>query len=108
MTNRTTPVGTVDEELVERLKIQAEVLDAQGRRTDAALARRSATLIEQLLNRVERLEQGLADVISPIGKLRRDAKAEGKQLGPLAYSIGNDLYFVREIARAALTGEHNG
>lgn len=52
----------------------------------------------------EALVEALQDVVDPLGKLRRDAEAEGRQLNGWAYQIANDLAFVKDIARAALAG----
>ena len=52
---------------------------------------------------IKKLYEALEDVINPIGKLRRDAEAQGTKLGPMAYSIANDLGFVRSIAKDALS-----
>lgn len=51
---------------------------------------------------VARLRQALQDVADPIGYLRREAEAKGERLGGMAYSIANDLHFVKQIASRAI------
>ena len=51
---------------------------------------------------IARLRGGLEDVANPIEHLRRYAESRGSKLNGGAYSIGNNLAFVQQIARDAL------
>lgn len=48
------------------------------------------------------LEQALRDIISPLGKLRRDADADGCVLNGSAAEICKDLYTMKVWAAEAL------
>jgi hypothetical protein len=61
--------------------------------------------IAALKERVAELEGALNDVLNPLGYLKRQAEAEGNQLGGMAYAIANDPGTFRAIARAALNPE---
>jgi len=45
----------------------------------------------------------LRDVADPMGKLRRDAEAQGRHLSGEAYRIANSPWFIRSIAVDALS-----
>ena len=60
-------------------------------------AERTATQAE-----IARLRGALGDVVDPIEHLRRYAESRGSKLNGNAYSIGNNLAFVQQIARDAL------
>lgn len=49
-----------------------------------------------------KLRDALEDVVNPLGKIQRDADAQGARLSGMAYQISTDLNFVQGIARSAL------
>lgn len=51
---------------------------------------------------IARYREALEEVADPIQAMRRRAEAEGSRLSGMAYSISNDIHYVKEIARAAL------
>jgi hypothetical protein len=57
----------------------------------------------ELAAEVAFLRQALEDVVNPLGKIRRDADAQGYRLSGMAYSIANDLSFAQRIAQDALS-----
>ena len=59
--------------------------------------------IEAQASQIASLTAALQDVFNPLRKLERDAKAQGRQLNSMAYSIANDLHFVQSIAAEALS-----
>lgn len=84
---------------VRRLRFADELVAAWNTRTAAEATSRQE---------VERLREALQDVVSPLAYLQRYAKAEGRQISGQAYAIANDLAFVQDIARAALTASERG
>lgn len=66
-----------------------------------------ATPFREALEENRRLREALGDVVNPIGKLRRDAEADGSKLSGMAYSVANDIGFIQSIARAALNATSN-
>jgi len=60
-------------------------------------------MIETVNYEVGQLREALNDIVNPLAMLQRRAEAEGGQLSDAAYSIANDLEFVKGIARAALS-----
>ncbi|ODP39239.1 hypothetical protein [Sphingomonas turrisvirgatae] len=80
--------------------------EATRRKTEPELIaerRDAAEALSQAQAREKALRAGLEDVVNPLGKLRREAEADGAQLCGLAYSIANDLNFVQQIARTPLS-----
>ena len=62
--------------------------------------------IARLRAEVERLREGLEDIVHPIVKLKQEADRSGVKLsGVAALSISNDANYLKNIARAALNGE---
>lgn len=57
---------------------------------------------KEIASLLDRYRWALEDVVSPMAKLQRDAEAEGARLNGMAYSIANNLGFVKSIARDAL------
>jgi hypothetical protein len=51
---------------------------------------------------VARLRQALQDIVDPLGKLKRDAEAQGAKLSGMAYQIGNSQSYIQGIAKDAL------
>lgn len=107
-------IGYYGPALIERLKpIQELIQRLEGERDEArAIARRVPELEFELKAKVyeteiadgeiERLRAALEDVLNPMRVLERRAEAEGNRLNGTAYSIANDLGFVKSIARSAL------
>ena len=52
--------------------------------------------------RAQGLVEALEDVINPLGALKREADAQGAQLSGMAYSISNDIGYIKGIAHQAL------
>jgi hypothetical protein len=55
-----------------------------------------------------RLRGALEDVVNPLNVLKREAERAGCSLNGMAYSIANDLHFVQNIARLALSTKGEG
>jgi hypothetical protein len=106
MTNRTTPVGTVDEELVGRLRQAANGLFPPSPLGDYGVCDEAATRIEQLLNRVERQREALKPFAAAYedccdGEGFENRHSLWEHPAAMDLTVG-DL----RTARAALTGEH--
>lgn len=69
---------------------------------EAALETQAAE-IARLRGLLGEAEAGLEDVINPLRKIQRDAAEQGARLSGMAYAVANDLHFVRDIARTALS-----
>jgi hypothetical protein len=104
MTNRTTPVGTVDEEL--------DLLILRARERQAAVAvpdciegaqQRLDAARQQLLNRVERLTNAGNEVARTL-KANKAGLVDALPRRELSIRMSD----LDEWNRAALTGEHNG
>lgn len=62
-----------------------------------------AAEIARLRGLLGEAEAGLEDVINPLRKIQRDAAEQGARLSGMAYAVANNLHFVRDIARTALS-----
>ena len=51
---------------------------------------------------IERLREALLDCAAPMRILRRHAEEQGRELNGMAYTVANDVHFVKEHARKAL------
>jgi len=51
----------------------------------------------------DRLRQALTDVVNPLGALKRHADAQGGRLNEMAHSVANNLGYVQDIAKRALS-----
>lgn len=60
---------------------------------------------KEIAAQLDRYRWALEDVVSPMTKLARDAKAEGATLNGYAAQVANNLGFVQGIARDALAGK---
>jgi hypothetical protein len=74
----------------------------QAALANAALIVAAVNALPHLIAELTTAREALADVVNPLGKVQRDAEAQGAQLSGMAYSIANSLSFVQDIARAAL------
>ena len=66
-----------------------------------ALAERNKVLEAE----VERLREALLDCAAPMRILRRHAEEQGRELNGMAYTVANDVHFVKEHARKALEAQ---
>ena len=57
---------------------------------------------DSLAAELAKAREALTDVCNPLGKMRRDAEAQGAVLSGMAYQIANSLAYVQDIAREAL------
>lgn len=97
-------------DIVERARHQAKQLREYGYRSLSAPSADDidgyADEIARLRAEVERLREGLEDIVHPIVKLKQEADRSGVKLsGVAALSISNDANYLKNIARAALNGE---
>lgn len=51
----------------------------------------------------ERLRAALEEVVDPVGVLKKRAEAKGDRLSGMAYSICNEVGYLKNIAKAALS-----
>lgn len=63
----------------------------------------NAAFIVQCVNAHDELVEALEEIVNPVKFMRDRAEADGRKLdGAMAYSLANDIGYLRGIARAAL------
>lgn len=66
------------------------------------------TILHEAADEIERLRQALQDVADPLGRIKRQADANGDRLSDLAYQIANSVGYIQSIARDALSSGKQG
>ena len=51
---------------------------------------------------IERLRAALEEIVNPLAAMQNRARAEGRQLSGMAYSIANSVSYLQDIAKQAL------
>lgn len=80
-------------DLVQRLRQHGDDLAAQD----------DPQPCHEAADKIERLRAALEEIVNPLKFIRERAEANGDHLSDRAYSIANDLNYVQQIARTALS-----
>jgi hypothetical protein len=62
----------------------------------------------ELEQQVARLRLAIEEIVSPLKFMQERAKADGRRLSGMAYSIANDPGYLQTIARRALSEAKKG
>ena len=54
---------------------------------------------------IERLTSALTDILNPLGRMQREAAANGCRLNGMAAHLMNDAQYLKEIAKEALAAK---